>query len=85
MTIFQSSAGLLLGALLLQVVLQELDDDLLYLLDRVGLGEILLQRIMAQRDGVPKGFLFFHHNVIQLILGDTACFAQLSNTLRLGK
>ena len=45
--------ALLLFSLPLQVVLQELDDDLFDLLDRIRLGEILFQRIMAERDGIP--------------------------------
>ena len=83
--ISHSSSGLLLGSLLLQVVFQELDYDLFDLLDRVGLGKILLQRVMTERNGIAQRLFLFHHDIGKLFSCGFAALAHLTDALCLGK
>ncbi len=68
-----------------QPVVQQLDDDPFHLLGCVGSGEVLLQRVMAECDGIVQRLLFLRDDLMNTLLGERAFLALLFDSLRLGE
>ena len=68
-----------------QPAVQQLDDDLFHLLGRVGLGEILLQRILVERYSVVQRLLVLGQDFQHTLFGECAVLAGLFQPLGLGQ
>ncbi len=68
-----------------QPVVQQLDDDPFHLLGCVGSGEVLLQCVMAESDGIVQRLLLLGDNLVNTLLGERAFLTLLFDSLRLGE